>query len=228
MKGTSSMKHLLSDTPRIRKQTVSICFALIVSALVSPGCTGSGSRPQYNVESYLLNYSAPSWEKPERLAASLKFNRFSIAAAYNTVDMIFRTDAYSIDTFNYSRWAVNPADMIADGLMSDLRASGFFQAVFSRHDTDDGRFILSGGIEEFYLRANKTGKTAVIGITLSLKDSQEKDTGKKMMFQKKYVREEALQEASPRGYALAASLAMQALSRQMTDDIYAAIKKTVP
>lgn len=222
------MKHLLSDTPRIRKQTVSICFALIVSALVSAGCAGSGSRPQYNVESYLLNYSAPSREKPERLAASLKFNRFSIAAAYNTVDMIFRTDAYSIDTFNYSRWAVNPADMIADGLLRDLRASGLFQAVFSRHDADEGRFILSGGIEEFYLRTDKTGKTAVIGITLSIKDSREKDTGKKMMFQKKYIREDPLQEASPRGYAVAASLAMQALSRQMTDDIYAAVKKTEP
>ncbi len=222
------MKHLLSDTLHIRKQTVGIYLTMIVLASVLAGCTGAGSRPQYNVESYLLNYTAPSREKQEQLAASIKFNRFSIASAYNTVDMIFRNDPYSIDAFNYSRWAVNPADMIADGLLRDLRASGLFHAVFARHDAEDGRFILSGGIEEFYLRADKTGKTAVIGITLSLKDTSEKETGRKMMFQKKYVREEALQEASARGYALAASLAMRALSRQMTDDIYASVKKTAP
>jgi ABC-type uncharacterized transport system auxiliary subunit len=142
--------------------------------------------------------------------------------------MNFRVDAYSIDAFNYSRWAVNPADMIADRFLVDLRASGLFQGVFSRHDPDNARFVLSGGIEDFYLRMDQNKKTAVIGITLSLTDTREKDTDKRIMFQKKYTREESLQDASPRGYSQAASLAMQALSRQMTDDLYAAVKASMP
>jgi ABC-type uncharacterized transport system auxiliary subunit len=190
------------------------------------GCAGSG-KPKYEIESYLLNYSAPSWDKPYKLNTSVKFNRFSIAAAYNSANMIFRKDSYSLDTFNYSRWAVNPADMIADSLLRDMRESGFFRAVFSRHDTDEGRFLISGGIEEFSLDMSKGDKTAVIRISISLKDTREKETGKSIMFQKKYVREEPLTESSPRGYCQAASQAMRIISEQITNDIYTAAKTNV-
>jgi ABC-type uncharacterized transport system auxiliary subunit len=199
---------------------------MIALFLMIIGCAGSG-KPQYEVENYILSYSAPSWDKPDKLNTSVKFNRFSIAAAYNSANMIFRKDSYSLDSFNYSRWAVNPADMIADSLLRDMRESGFFLAVFSRHETDEGRFLISGGIEEFYLRMEKSNKTAVISIAISLKDTREKETGKSIMFQKKYVREEPLQESSPRGYCQAASQAMRIISEQITNDIYAAIKTNV-
>jgi ABC-type uncharacterized transport system auxiliary subunit len=196
---------------------------MIILSLIITGCAGNG-KPQYEVESYLLSYPAPSWDKPDKLNTSVKFNRFSISSAYNSADMIFRKDPYSLDTFNYSRWAVNPADMIADSLLRDMRESGFFRAVFSRHETDEGRFFISGGIEEFYLRMEKSNKTAVISIAVSLKDSREKETGKNIMFQKKYVREEPLQESSPRGYCQAASQAMRVISEQIINDIYTAVK----
>ena len=220
------MRHLLSRKQGLRKPFSNLCFMLIVLSLMIIGCAGSG-KPQYEVESYLLNYSAPSWDKPYKLNTSVKFNRFSIAAAYNSANMIFRKDSYSLDTFNYSRWAVNPADMIADSLLRDMRESGFFRAVFSRHETDEGRFLISGGIEEFYLRMEKGDKTAVISISVSLKDTREKETGKSIMFQKKYVREEPLQESSPRGYCQAASQAMRMISEQITNDVYAAVKTNV-
>ncbi|MCK7504310.1 MAG: hypothetical protein MZV70_09615 [Desulfobacterales bacterium] len=76
-----------------------------------------------------------------------------------------------------------------------MRASGLFRAVFSRYETEEGRFVISGGIEEFYLRMDKSNKTALISISISLQDTREKETGKRMMFQKKYVREEPLQES---------------------------------
>jgi ABC-type uncharacterized transport system auxiliary subunit len=220
------MKKLLKQPQCHGKRVQSFCFMLIVLSLIIIGCAGSG-KPQYEVEKYLLNYSAPSWDKPYKLNTSVKFNRFSIASVYNSANMIFRKDSYSLDTFNYSRWAVNPADMIADSLLRDIRESGFFRAVFSRHDTDEGRFLISGGIEEFYLRMEKGDKTAVISISVSLKDTREKETGKSIMFQKKYFREEPLQESSPRGYCQAASQAMRIISEQITNDIYAAIKTNV-
>ncbi len=219
------MKYLLPRTQTLRVTFSSLCFMLVVLSLLITGCAGSG-RPQYNVENYLLSYEAPSWKNLDLLAVSVKFNRFSIAAAYNSTNMIFRSDAYSLDSFNYSRWAVNPADMVADSLLRDMRGSGLFGAIFSRSEGDEGRFVISGGIEEFYLRIDKSNKTAVISITISMKDTQGKETGKVMMFQKKYVREELLQESSPRGYCEAASKAMLVISRQIVNDIYAVIKTT--
>jgi ABC-type uncharacterized transport system auxiliary subunit len=220
------MRYLLSRKQGLRKPFSNLCFMLIVLSLIIIGCAGSG-KPKYEIESYLLNYSAPSWDKPYMFNTSVKFNRFSIAAPYNSANMIFRKDSYSHDTFNYSRWAVNPADMIADSLLRDMRESGFFRAVFSRHDTDEGRFLISGGIEEFYLRMEKGDKTAVISISVSLKDMREKEIGKSIMFQKKYLREEPLQESSPRGYCQAASQAMRIISEQITNDVYAAVKANV-
>ncbi len=221
------MKRLLPWTKNLRVLPDSLYFALIVFTFLITGCSGYG-KPQYNVENYLLSYAMPSRNNPDMLATSVKFNRFSIAAAYNTTNMVFRSDAYSFDSFNYSRWAVNPADMVADILLRDMRASRLFSAVFSRSEEDQGRFVISGGIEEFYLRIDKNNnKTAVVSITISLKDIREKETGKMIMFQKKYVHEESLQESSPRGYCQAASNAMMLISRQIINDIYAAIKTTV-
>jgi ABC-type uncharacterized transport system auxiliary subunit len=220
------MRYFLSKKQGLRKPFSNWCFMLIVLSLIIIGCAGSG-KPKYEIESYLLNYSAPSWDKPYKLNTSVKLNRFSIASAYNSANMIFRKDSYSLDNFNYSRWAVNPADMIADSLLRDMRESGFFRAVFSRHDMDEGRFLISGGIEEFYLRMEKGDKTAVIRISVSLKDTREKETGKSILFQKKYIREEPLQESSPRGYCQAASQAMRIISEQITNDIYTAVKANV-
>ena len=73
----------------------------------------------------------------------------------------------------------------------------------------------------------KHDKTAVISIAISLKDTREKETGKSIMFQKKYTREEPLQESSPRGYCQAASQAMRIISEQITNDIYTAVKTNV-
>jgi ABC-type uncharacterized transport system auxiliary subunit len=214
------MQYFLSS---VQKRWVSLCCILMILSFLAAGCATSG-KPQYDVEKYLLQYPAPSWEKQDELAVSVKFNRFSIAAAYNSTSMIFRNDDYSIDSFNYSRWAVNPADMIADRLLADLRGSGLFQTVFARYETDEGRFLISGGIEEFYLRMDKNSKTALISITISLQDSSAKETGKRMMYQKKYTREEPLQDSSPRGYCEAASRAMKIISRDITSDVYAAVK----
>jgi len=206
-----------------QKRWFRLCGILMILSFLTAGCATSG-KPQYDVEKFLLHYPAPSWEQPGKLAASVKFNRFSIAAAYNSTGMIFRNDDYSVDSFNYSRWAVNPADMIADRLLGDMRGSGLFQTVFARYETDDGRFNISGGIEEFYLRMDKNNKAALISITISLQDTSEKETGKRMMYQKKYTREEPLRDSSPRGYCEAASRAMQAISRDITGDVYAAVK----
>ncbi len=210
-----------------KRRTGFFLLVIMFFFILITGCVTGSSKPQYTIDHYLVSYPAPSWNVSEKLTASIKFNRFTIASAYNSTNMFFRSDAYSIDSFNYSRWVANPADMIADSLLADMRSSGLFSAVFSRHETDEGRFTLSGGIEEFYLKVDKKGKTALISIFISLQDTQEKEAGKRMLFQKKYSREEPLPDASPRGYCQSTSMAMQAISREILGDLYAAVKARI-
>jgi ABC-type uncharacterized transport system auxiliary subunit len=113
--------------------------------------------------------------------------------------------------------------MLADSLLRDMQASGLFRAVFSRYAVEEGRYIIQGGVGEFFLRIEK-GKTAVISLDITLRDSQQREATKKILYQKKYRSEEPLKDPTPRGYCQAMSGAAQNISRQIITDAYQAIK----
>lgn len=196
---------------------LSFCLVMVC------GCVSTG-KPQISVENYLIDYPVPIFEKQKKIDDTIRVGRFTIAAAYNNNKMIFRQDNYKLDFFNYNRWAVNPADMVGDNLLRDLQASGLFRAVFSRYVVDEGRYIVQGGIEEFFLRIDQQGKIAVMSLEMTLKDTKQREATGRILFQKKYRQEEPLAEQSPRGYSQAMSLAMQKLSPRIINDIYEGIK----
>jgi ABC-type uncharacterized transport system auxiliary subunit len=217
------MEKPLKSTKYKREIIYFIFLFLIVCFFVLQGCANSG-KPRYEVENYLLDYPAPTFENKVKLDTTIRFSRFTIASAYNTQNMIFRTDNYTLDFFNYNRWAVNPADMTADTLLRDMQASGLFRAVFSRYTVEETRFLLQGGINDFFLRIEKNGKVAVISMEITLKDSLRQEATKRIVFQKKYSREEALTDQSPHGYCQAMSKALKNISQQITTDVYEEIK----
>jgi ABC-type uncharacterized transport system auxiliary subunit len=197
-------------------------FLVFCLAMIS-GCVSTG-KPQAPVENYLIDYPAPLFAKLPVIDDTIRVSRFTIATAYNNSNMIFRQDHYALDSFNYNRWAVNPADMVGDNLLRDLQASGFFRAAFSRYAVDEGRYIVQGGIDEFFLRIDKSGKSAVISLEITLKDTKQREAGKRILFQKKYRQEEALTDQSPRGYCQAMSLCLQKLLPQIVNDVYSTVK----
>jgi len=217
------MEKSLTST-KDKRQILYVIFPfLIICFFVLQGCATSG-KPRYEVENYLLDYPAPIFENKVQLDTTIRIYRFTIASAYNTQNMIFRTDDYTLDFFNYNRWAVNPADMTADTLLRDMQASGLFRAVFSRYTAEETRFLLQGGINDFFLRIEKSSKVAVISMEITLKDSLRQEATKRIVFQKKYSREELLTDQSPHGYCQAMSKALKNLSQQITADVYEAIK----
>jgi ABC-type uncharacterized transport system auxiliary subunit len=220
------MEYSLSASRYAKMATRFLCVLLILVFSLTAGCANRG-KPQYQVNQYLLDYPAPVIEPADPVDETLRLQRFAIAAAYNNTNMVFRSDGVSIDAFNYSRWAVNPADMTADMLLRDLRAGGLFAAVFSRYETDDGPFVIQGGLEEFYLRADPSGKKAVLGLNITLKDTRPGQTRHRIVFQKKYSREEALSQESPQGFAEAMSRAMLNLSEQIVRDVYKGAKSAL-
>ncbi len=187
------------------------------------GCSSLG-KPAHEIKYYILDYPAPAIKQLPQIDSTIRLNRFTIAAAYNTQSMIFRPDKYTLDYFSYNRWAVNPADMVADMLQRDLHAVGLFGAVFSRYSIEDAHYILQGSIGEFFLRAEPNGKRAVLDIKITLKDLKKREAQRRVVFQKNYYHEELLTEQTPRGYCEAMSRALEKLSVQITLDIYQAIK----
>jgi ABC-type uncharacterized transport system auxiliary subunit len=193
------------------------CFILIT------GCVSTG-KPQAPVENYIVDYPTPIFAKLPVIDDTIRVSRFTIATAYNNTGMITRQDNYYLDSFNYNRWAVNPADMVGDNFLRDLQASGYFRAALSRYAVDEGKYIVQGGIYEFYMRKDQGNNIAVLSLEITLKDIKQRDAVRRILFQKKYSREEALADQSPRGYCQAMSRALQKLSPEIIHDIYRAIK----
>ena len=218
------MENFSSLIKHPRKILWSSLFFFFCFGVIS-GCVSTG-KPQLQTESYLIDYSVPVFEKLAKIDDTIRVSRFTIAAAYNNSNMIFRQDNYALDSFNYNHWAVNPADMVGDNLLRDLQGSGFFRAAFSRYAVDEGRYVLQGGIEEFYLRQDNSNHIAVISLEITLKDIKQREATRRILFQKKYRQEELLKDNSPRGYCQAMSLAMQKLSQQIIVDAYQAAKSS--
>jgi ABC-type uncharacterized transport system auxiliary subunit len=209
---------------RHRRRVFRGCFFLL-SSLWIIGCVGAG-KPPLQIDRYLIDYPAPVFEKPIRIDETIRIGRFRVAGAYNNPNMIFRRDNYLVDSFNYNKWAVNPADMVGDNLLRDMQSSGLFRAVFSRYAPDEGRYILQGGVEEFFLRMDETGRAAVVSLEITLQDTKQREATKRILFQRKYRGEETLGSQSPEGYCRAMSLAMEKLSRRITSDVYQTVKKS--
>ena len=206
-----------------RHRVSRVCLFPLISLYII-GCAGAG-KPPLQIDRYLIDYPVPVFEKSAVIDDAIRIGRFSVAGAYDNHNMIFRRDDYIVDSFNYNRWAVNPADMVGDNLLRDMQQSGLFRAVFSRYVLDEGRYILQGGVEEFFLRIDKTGHAAVVSLEITLKDIKQREATKRILFQKQYREEESLETRSPEGYCKAMSLAMGRLSRRITTDIYQTIKK---
>jgi len=195
------------------------CLLLIACLIPVYGC-GARSRPAYQVDQYLLSYDIPTLETSGPINESLQMNRFTAVSATNSTQMLFRPSPDRVDAFNYSRWAAYPADMTADMLLRDLRTNRLFLAVFSRHESDGGRFLLQGSVDRFYLDAAAPEKKAVIELTITLRDLRKKKTPERILFQKTYTETEKLPAQSPEGFAQAMSVAMKRLSDAVMKDLY--------
>ncbi len=182
-------------------------------------------KPGRYVEKYTLEYAPPEISGLSALATSIKVERFTETPAYNTTAMIYRPEPFKLDSYQYHRWRVHPADLVTDDLLRDLRKSALFKAVFSHLDQQEGRFVLEGGVEEFLEADDENRRQAVLALSVTLLDSSFKDVPRRILFQKRYRFQEPITENSPRGLAKGMSQAMRRLSEELTRDIYSSIRE---
>jgi cholesterol transport system auxiliary component len=195
---------------------------LLVLCFLFSGCFGLGKKSPM-IERFTLEYPSPAFENLTRLDQTIKVERFSVAKAFNSEAMVFRPDAFKLDTYANNRWMVNPGDMTSDYLLRDLRNSGLFRAVFSYRDYEDARFILEGGLEEFLEVDEGKGRSAVLTLSVNLLDLSRAGIPSRLIFQKKYRSVEPITDADPAGLARAMSNGMGKVSAQVTKDVYDAV-----
>ncbi len=198
-------------------------LSVILVALFLSGCIGRG-KPSPMIESYAFEYPSPSFGDLTPLDHAVKVERFSVAKAFNTLSMVFRPEPFKLDTYAANRWMVNPGDMVSDWLLRDLRKSGLFKAAFSFRDYEDARFVIQGGVEEFFESDSADSRSAVLSLSVTLIDISRPEAPNRVIFQKKYGSVEAIAEPTAEGLAKAMSRGMEKASEKIIWDVYQAVR----
>lgn len=197
----------------------------ILLIVLLAGCLG-GTAPPPLVRQYSLEYPPPRVENVSRTEALLKVGRFSVDRLYIGPAMLFRGGPFRRDAYHEQRWRVSPGDMVTDFLRRDLRNAGLFRAVLSARDTEETRFVLEGGVEEFLEVDEGESRKALLVAMVTLLDLSFRDVSRRVVFQKTYRCETLFTQEGSAGLAEAMSRAMSQFSAQVISDVGGALKRT--
>jgi ABC-type uncharacterized transport system auxiliary subunit len=211
----------LNSNPKARKsKQIHIILFGILMACIAAGCfpKGTASPP---VRHYTLEYPSPQWKGLKQVNATIRVERFFASPPFDTQAMLYRPVPYRYGLYNYYIWVAKPADLVSDFLLRDMQSSGLFRAVYSDHALEDARYLIDGGISEFF-EDDEQGPSAKIALNLVLFDMSHKEIDRKVIFQKTYTVSEPSEKTAD-GLARGMSQAMSRLSKSLITDIYAAI-----
>jgi len=197
-------------------------LAMAALAFLLAGCFGG--QPGRMVEQYALDYAPAAPQEAAPLPEAITVERFSRAQLYSTTAMVYQEEPYQRNQYLYHHWRVNPADLVTDCLLRDLRSAAIFRGVFSYRNAESSRYRLAGAVEEFQEFGGKEGRQAVLSLNITLFDTTRQELPDRIMFQKNYRIVEPLEGDTPRELAKGMSRALAKASELLLTDIYQAVQ----
>jgi ABC-type uncharacterized transport system auxiliary subunit len=113
-------------------------------ALSLSGCGASRSVRYYTVQ--LPPAPTPS---TNTYPVSLLVASIAGPAIFQDTPIAYRIGANEIGTYQYSRWAEPPVDLLKGELIRVLRATGDYQSVAGLGSTSEGQFVIRGRLFDF-------------------------------------------------------------------------------
>jgi len=199
-----------------------LIFSLLFIGLLS-SCSLK-KKPLHPIAYYTLDYETPASGLPPEIPIALSLEKFKTIPPYHTNRIIYSKNKYSQDKYYYHQWITPPDEMITPMLVRDFIASNHFKAVMYESSSLTS-YLLQGTIDEFYEQDNDDQWNAVLSITITLTNKNEKEETKRFIFQKTYKNVHPMRQNNPKGLAQALSMAMSDISRMIISDIYNELKQ---
>ena len=208
---------------RNKISTIAIILMLIAILVMVGGCTDFKQVP---VEShyYTIEYDPPRPIKAEPLPYIVKIEQFQTSPLYNSNHIVFKNEDFTRDEYTYHKWRAHPGELVSFFLSRDFSETGRFQAALYYESSLPYTYLITGVVEDFYLQAGDFGE-AVLSVAMNLVDSTRHGKGNFVLMQKKYRRSVETHKRDPSGLAKAMSTAVQQISAQILNDVYAALEK---
>lgn len=178
-----------------------ILLAILFEILVLGGCGGKLPETRF----YQL---APPPTGPKAGDAILVLETLATEPAYDDERMVYRTNPYRLDYYQYHRWSAAPGTMVGNYLEQAFENSGRFRSVI-RETSADAAVVLGGrvvAIEE--IDKSKTSWVGRIVIELTLTDTKSGT----VLWSEQFDESEPLATQTPEGLARALSAAMQRIA----------------
>lgn len=147
------------------KSRIAPAALLLLLAGFSAGC--GASRP---VKFYVLDsVPAPVNASAAQYPVTLLVGHLSASHLYRDDRLVYGAGPVELGTYEYSRWAEIPSDMIQDMVLSSLRASGQYRSVERISSNVRGDFIVRGHLYSLY-EVDKPALVARFSLELELFD----------------------------------------------------------
>jgi ABC-type uncharacterized transport system auxiliary subunit len=122
------------------------CAWILLLAGFLSGC--GGTRP---TKYYVLDVPAtPSAQSTAQLPVSLIVMRPITSHLYRDDRLVFGSGPVELGTYEFSRWAQSPADMIQDLLVTSLRSTGQYRAVLRPGTNAKGDYVVRSYLRALY------------------------------------------------------------------------------
>jgi len=227
MKKGTTMRNGFKSVPGERAHRIARSTAYFFIALLLSSCVCGGGAPRVTMQ-YALEYQTPSFSGLQGAGAALRIERFSIAQAFKGHDIIYSPEPYREDAYNYARWVADPADLVGDHLLRDLRTSGLFTGVFSYCDPEEPRYAVQGSVQRIIERDRGNTSEAILSLHIILLDRGDTKYLNRILFQKNYEAVEPVKSRTAADFAEGASKAAARLSSEIIRDVYETVKGSLP
>jgi ABC-type uncharacterized transport system auxiliary subunit len=181
--------------------TSMILLAILFELLVIGGCGGKLPETRF----YQLAVPPTGQRSGD---AVIVLETLATDPAYDDERIVYRTNPYRLDYYQYHRWSAAPGTMVGNYLEQAFENSGRFRSVV-RETSADAAVVLGGrvvAIEE--IDTSKTSWVGRIVIELTLTDTRSGT----VLWSEQFDESEPLAAQTPEGLARALSTAMQRIA----------------
>jgi ABC-type uncharacterized transport system auxiliary subunit len=120
---------------------------LILISLLALGLSGCGAtRP---IKYYTVQVPVAPTPSTDTYSVSLLVASIGGPQMFKDTPIAYRIGTNEVGTYQYSRWAEPPVEMLKGKLIGMLRASGNYQSVAGLGSTSEGQFVVRGRLYEF-------------------------------------------------------------------------------
>lgn len=215
------MKRFRTD--RWINSSVTVIFLTIIATLMMGGCTNIKHAP-LEINYYTIEYEPPQAVNASPLPYIVKIEQFQVSPLYDSNRIVIKNEDFTRDEFIYHKWRANPGELVSFFLARDFSETRSFQASLYYESSLPYTHIITGVVEDYYLQTGDTNE-AVLSVAINLVDNTRRGQGNSILMQKKYRRNIETHKGDPSGLAKAMSTAMQQISAEILNDVYAALEK---